>query len=57
MKILTHFGIFIRIIILIIGGKKAHTQKINSLFENGCSRICLKLLEFVNLVSLRFIIH
>jgi hypothetical protein len=27
MKILTHFGIFIRIIILIIGGKKAHTQK------------------------------
>ncbi|MEY3085658.1 MAG: hypothetical protein RL037_1838, partial [Bacteroidota bacterium] len=26
MKILTQFGIFIRIIILNIGGKKAHTQ-------------------------------
>jgi len=27
MKILTQFGIFIRFIILNIGGKKAHTQK------------------------------
>ncbi|MEY3084932.1 MAG: hypothetical protein RL037_1112, partial [Bacteroidota bacterium] len=32
MKILTQFGIFIRIIILNIGGKKAHTQKDISLF-------------------------
>jgi len=49
MKILTQFGIFIRIIILTIGGKKAHTQyffiyvhiyfnypKIEKEFRNTC---------------------
>jgi hypothetical protein len=44
MKILTHFGIFIRIIILIIGGKKAHNQLINYCLKNiRLNRILMKL--------------